>query len=338
VDEAHIFHDTNLLADGYRRLGYWLIAGLIAFYAVFFAWLWMRSRRLSNELAQPIAGVAGMLEQIGHGDFRPAPVHSSIAEVGGIATAVVDTGRRLEMAQAELQQAVAEAQEAAEAKSRFLSNMSHEFRTPLNAISGFGQLLSLEQNPAIRAQAEEIVRASDHLTALVEDILDFSSLDRGTRLALEQVDAAALVAECVELIQADLEQRGLALERCELPPGLRLQADARRLKQILLNLLSNAIKYNRPGGTVRIGGEVCGGRARLWVEDSGEGLTAEQQAQLFVPFQRLGRENSTIPGSGIGLVLSRELAQRMRGEIGFSSEPGRGSRFWVEVPVMSGEM
>jgi signal transduction histidine kinase len=337
VDEAQIFHDTNRLADGYRRLGYWLIAGLVAFYAVFFAWMWTRSRRLSNELAQPIAGVAGMLEQIGHGNFRPAPVHSRIAEVSGIATAVVDTGRRLETAQAGLQQAVTEAQEAAETKSRFLSNMSHEFRTPLNAISGFGQLLSLEQDPAIRSQAEEIVRASDHLAALVEDILDFSSLDRGTRLVLEPIDAAVLVAGCVELIQADLEQHGLALECCELPPELWLQADARRLKQILLNLLSNAIKYNRPGGTVRIGGELDGGCARLWVEDSGEGLTVEQQAQLFVPFQRLGRENSTIPGTGIGLVLSRELAQRMRGEIGFSSEPGRGSRFWVEVPVVSGE-
>ena len=176
--------------------------------------------------------------------------------------------------------------------------------------------------------------ASRHLTSLVDDILDLSSIEsRQQQLQLQPVDIGPLLRGCAELVQPEVQQRRLQLQvQNEANPPLFVLADPRRLRQVLLNLLSNAIKYNSPQGIIRMGYEVRAGGVRLWVDDSGSGLSVEQQAQLFQPFQRLGRENSNIPGTGIGLVLCRELAELMGGEMGFLSEAGMGSRFWIELP------
>jgi CheY-like chemotaxis protein len=217
--------------------------------------------------------------------------------------------------------------------------MSHELRTPLNAIYGFGQLIEMEaqDKPDARQEADyarEIVNASRHLTSLVDDILDLSSIEsRRQQLQLQPVEIGALLQGCAELVQPEVQQRGLQLQMmAAVDAALYVQADARRLRQVVLNLLSNAIKYNSPQGLIGIGYEVRSDCVRLWVEDSGAGLTAEQQSQLFQPFQRLGRESSNIPGTGIGLVLCRELANLMGGEMGFRSTAGSGSRFWIDLP------
>lgn len=244
---------------------------------------------------------------------------------------------RLKQVQEDLRRATLEAQEASRAKSRFLSSMSHELRTPLNAIQGFAQLIELEVVGKSDASQEadyarEIINASRHLTALVDDILDLSSTEAQRRqLKLEPVEVGALFASCAEMILPQLREQGLQFRAMNVEPPLYVKADARRLRQILLNLLSNAIKYNRHQGRIVLGYEVRPGGVRLWVEDNGEGLDSEQQARLFQPFQRLGREGSNIPGTGIGLVLCDELAALMGGSIGFESEPGRGSRFWVDL-------
>ncbi len=246
---------------------------------------------------------------------------------------------RLKQVQEELRRASLEAQAASQAKSRFLSSMSHELRTPLNAIYGFGQLIELEaqDKPDAKHEADyarEIVNASRHLTSLVDDILDLSSIEsRRQQLKLQPVEVGALLHGCAELVLPDVQQRQLQLQVLAEPDaGLYVQADPRRVRQVLLNLLSNAIKYNSPQGLIRLGYEVRSDCVRLWVEDNGAGLSLEQQAGLFQPFQRLGRENSSIPGTGIGLVLCRELASLMAGEMGFSSALGTGSRFWVDLP------
>ena len=467
VDEEAIFRETNRLAERYLHIGYLLIAGLLVFYLLFFALMWLRSRRLSQQLVQPIDGVIGMMQQLGQGNYQPPAPSSSIHELSSMAQAVLHTGEqlqaseakrfeaqrilqlvlestteslwevdapsmtiklsehflkrfglshermpfseynqrvhpndlerirhlrqlfagsgedqfeaeyryadargeyawllsrgkvlerdaegralriagthvditRLKQVQEELRRASLDAQAASQAKSRFLSSMSHELRTPLNAICGFGQLIELEaqDKPDARQEADyarEIVNASRHLTSLVDDILDLSSIEsRRQQLNLQPVAVGELLHSCAELVQPEVQQRQLQLQLVgEADAGLYVQADLRRVRQVLLNLLSNAIKYNSPKGLIRLGYEIRSNAVRLWVEDNGAGLSAEQQANLFQPFQRLGRENSNIPGTGIGLVLCRELASLMGGEMGFHSQAGSGSRFWIDLP------
>lgn len=243
----------------------------------------------------------------------------------------------LKHVQDDLRQASLEAQAASQAKSRFMSSVTHELRTPLNAIQGFAQLLRLQYPQTTEPQGtdylEEILRASQHLTQLVGDVLDWSSLqvDR-PRLDFQAIPTTTLFAECAELVrnEANAQQLTLILNA---DPTLAVRGEQRRLRQVLLNLLSNAIKYNRPAGRVILSAEARGEQVRLQVEDTGMGMSIEQQAQLFEPFQRLGRENTAIQGTGIGLVLSRELATLMGGTLGFESEVGRGSRFWIDLPL-----
>lgn len=243
----------------------------------------------------------------------------------------------LKAVQNDLRLATREAEAASAAKTRLISSISHELRTPLNAIHGFAQLMRMER-PAQEGgehgdYLDEILTASRHLNQLVADIIDWSALHaEKPRLELAPVEVTGLVRECAELIGPDLNKQGLSLE-LELPDSpLSLPADRRRLRQILLNLLSNAIKYNSPGGRVVLGCEAREGRVRLYVKDTGMGIPDELQDQLFQPFQRLGRENTHIQGSGIGLSLCRDLARLMNGRMGFASQSGKGSRFWVDLP------
>ncbi|VXD04959.1 Histidine kinase [Pseudomonas sp. 8Z] len=467
VDEERIFQGTNQLAKRYQHIGYWLIAGLLLFYLLFFAGMWWRSRQLSEQLARPINGVVDMAASLGQGEYPADAPRSHIHEVDALAEAMQQAARqlqiserkrqdthellqlvldntteslwqidaqaltielserfvrrfglganlltlsefnqrvhpddlerlrhlrrlfaeqgeeyfdaeyrylncrgeyvwllsrgrllerdatgwprriagthvditRLKLAQEELRHASLQAQTASQAKSRFLSSMSHELRTPLNAIHGFAQLIELETQDKAGAQQEadyarEIVQASRHLTSLVDDILDLSSIEnRRQQLQLQAIEIGTLLKGCAELVQPEVQQRKLQLQVMPAAdPALYVQGDPRRVRQILLNLLSNAIKYNSPQGAIRVGYEVRPNCVRLWVEDTGPGLAEGQVARLFQPFQRLGRESSNIPGTGIGLMLCRELASLMDGEVGVRSELGVGSRFWLDLP------
>lgn len=232
-----------------------------------------------------------------------------------------------------------QAQAANVAKTRFLSSMSHELRTPLNAIQGFAQMIQLELSDrpggddSLQQYSAEILTASHHLCLLVDDILDLARIEsEQTELRLEPVDVRPIMSECLELVRPQAREHDLHVES-HLPDGpLLVLAEPRRLRQVLLNLLSNAIKYNRPYGHLSLSCKIGMQHLRLVVEDTGYGISAEKQAQLFKPFQRLGHENSNIKGTGIGLVLCRELAAMMQGQIGFTSEPGVGSSFWIELP------
>ena len=249
----------------------------------------------------------------------------------------IDALKRVEE---ELRAATLQAQAASEAKGRLLSGISHELRTPLNAILGFAQLMRMDCDDESQSEAaeylDEILLASRHLNQLLGEILEWSSLqNEPAQLELQAVDVCKLMRECAELVSLDVQQRGLHLQ-LQLPDEpLQVLAEPRRLRQVLLNLLSNAMKYNVPDGHISLRTETSPGHVRLLVEDTGLGIEPAQQAQVFEPFQRLGRENSMIQGTGIGLSLCLEFARLMNGQLGLHSEPGVGSRFWIELPRLA---
>ncbi len=241
---------------------------------------------------------------------------------------------------AELESAKAAAEKANLAKSDFLSSMSHELRTPLNAILGFAQLMQSSSPPPSPAQMRstgQILQAGWYLLELINEILDLALIESGKlALSIESVSLAEVMLESRALIEPQAQQRGIAMAfpHFELPCFVR--TDRIRLKQILINLLSNAIKYNRAGGTVRVDCATSAPeRIRINVRDTGEGLSEEQQLQLFQPFNRLGKEAGTEEGTGIGLVVCKRLIELTGGSIGVTSSVGEGSVFWIELGLTS---
>ncbi|MDB6148907.1 MAG: Histidine kinase [Chthoniobacter sp.] len=229
-----------------------------------------------------------------------------------------------------------QADRANRAKSEFLSRMSHELRTPLNAILGFGQLLEMDNiSDGQREEVRHILKGGRHLLDLVNEVLDISRIESGhMHLSPEPVRVSEVLKEAIDLIRPLAAQRripitGSAATLCD----RHVLADRQRLKQVLLNLLSNAIKYNREGGSVNVECSEIEGRLRFSVSDTGVGIQVDKLAQLFQPFERLGADRGPIEGTGLGLALSKRLAELMGGSMGVESTAGRGSTFWVEVAL-----
>ncbi len=233
------------------------------------------------------------------------------------------------------------AREAAEvsnrAKSDFLSRMSHELRTPLNAMLGFAQLLEIDQrhplDAAQRPWVGQIQQAGWHLLEMINDVLDLSRIESGNlNLHTTTVDLRVAVAASVALLASDAARKGVRISEDLTEDASAVLGDATRIKQILTNLLSNAVKYNADNGRVHIGARTVADTVEIAVTDTGMGMTPEQMEGLFKPFNRLGRERSTLQGTGIGLVISQRLAELMGGTIGVKSLPGEGSSFVLRLP------
>jgi len=236
----------------------------------------------------------------------------------------------------ELRLAKLAAEQANEAKSEYLSRMSHELRTPLNAILGFAQLLELDDLDADqRDNLGHILSGARHLLSLINEVLDIAAIEAGRlSLSLEPVALADVAAETITLIRPLADQQHIVVGGPDLSCGTHVLGDRQRLKQVLLNLLSNAVKYNREGGSVQLACEpVAGGRLRIKVSDTGLGIPAEAVERLFVPFERVADERG-IEGTGLGLPLSKRLAEAMGGTLELTSTPGQGSSFWVELPLV----
>jgi signal transduction histidine kinase/ActR/RegA family two-component response regulator len=296
-----------------------------------------------------------------------APLGGSLGRVvpwiilgGGLAAALVVAGvirllaRRREYAMtlvdertAELRQTLddleaarAVADAANRSKNAFLSRMSHELRTPLNAVLGFAQLLELDDiNSEQREAVEQILKGGTHLLELINEVLDIARIDSGDlALSPEPVLVSDVLNETLDLMRPLAAQRSIHLAADRRASCTKyVFADRQRLKQILLNLLSNAVKYNRIGGTVSVACEqIEPTRIRLKVSDTGPGIRPEHLELLFVPFERLGADRTDVVGTGIGLALSRRLAEAMSGTIDVDSTFGQGSTFTIELPLVEG--
>ncbi|MBF0248386.1 MAG: HAMP domain-containing histidine kinase [Alphaproteobacteria bacterium] len=245
--------------------------------------------------------------------------------------------QELETLTADLKKARDQAEAASSSKSKFLSHMSHELRTPMNAILGFGQLLEYSELDEQQSVAvTQILNSGRTLTHLIDQILELNEImTGGVRVTVETVMPSIIVDDVMAMLATLAEGRVVSVSAADdFDRKLTMVTDRNRLRQVLLNLVNNAIKYNRPDGLVTIGAvRVADDTVRFSVRDTGEGIPLERQYEVFEPFNRLGRENMSIEGTGIGLTITRELVDKLGGSIDFVSTPGQGTVFHVDLPV-----
>jgi PAS domain S-box-containing protein len=260
----------------------------------------------------------------------------------GVFAAARDVTERKQFEQAlqksnvELESAKVVADKANLAKSDFLSSMSHELRSPLNAILGFAQLMESAVPLPTASQAariSQILQAGWHLLKLINEILDLAVIESGqVSLSMEHVSLAEVMYECRSMMEPQAQERGIQMTFPLFDNPIFVRADRTRLKQIVINLLSNAIKYNKTQGTVVVDCAVSAPeRIRIGFTDTGAGLAPDKLAQLFQPFNRLGQKAGGVAGTGIGLIVTKRLTEMMGGVLGVESTPGTGSVFWCEL-------
>ncbi len=293
---------------------------------------------LARSIGGPVRAVADGAGRIAGGELSLRLPEEGPGEVGELTRAFNEMAERLEVSHAELEQQNEELRESERGKTELVSIVSHELRTPLASVLGFtALLLKREFDAPTRRHYLGIVDAqARRLAALLEDFLDVQRIEHeGVDLATEKVDLAQLLDEQVQLYAAQSPKHRLAVELVERP--LTVRGDPGRLAQVVGNLLSNAIKYSPEGGTVQLVAARSPGGVRIAVRDEGLGIPEEQQSRIFTKFFRGDAGATGITGTGLGLAVSREIVEAHGGSIGFDSDPGEGTTFWLELPRTNGE-
>ena len=239
----------------------------------------------------------------------------------------------------ELQDAKNRAEKANRAKSEFLTSMSHELKTPLNAIIGYSEMLYLDSSTELNEEqlhcSTSINQAGHHLFGLIDNVLDLATIESGkVNLEMRTVNLKQTLEHCIAITKIMANKNNIEITmKDSVSDDLSVRSDKTKLCQIVLNLISNAIKYNRKNGSVDIDCYESKGKFKIDIRDTGYGIPEETKQALFLPFNRLGQENSQIEGTGVGLVICKSLIELMGGEIGFESEQDKGSCFYVTIPA-----
>jgi signal transduction histidine kinase len=293
---------------------------------------------LARSIGRPIKAVAEGAQRLAAGDLSLRLPPEGPGEVGELTRSFNEMAERLEASHRELEQQNEELRESERMKTELVNIVSHELRTPLASVLGFtALLLKREFDPPTRRHYLGIVDAqARRLAALLEDFLDVQRIEHeGVDLAEERVDVAGLLDEQAQLYAAQSPKHRVELDVAERP--LTVRADPNRLAQVVGNLLSNAIKYSPEGGRVHVRALRSNGGVRIAVRDEGLGIPEEQQDRIFTKFFRGDAGATGITGTGLGLAVSREIVEAHGGRIGFDSDPGEGSTFWLELPGQNGE-
>jgi signal transduction histidine kinase len=334
--ENKLAADAASDAEGRTKLA--VIVGAVAV-GVSMALITLFGIVLARSIGRPIRAAASGANRIAGGELSLRLPPEGPGEVGELIRAFNSMAERLEQGRKELEAQNEELRESERMKTELVSIVSHELRTPLASVLGFtALLLKRDFDPPTRRHYLGIVDVqARRLAALLEDFLDVQRIEHeGVDLATEMVDLAALLDEQAQLYAAQSPKHRLEVELAERP--LTVRGDPNRLAQVVGNLLSNAIKYSPDGGTVELVAARSGDGVRIAVRDEGRGIPTNQQDRIFTKFFRGDAGATGITGTGLGLAVSREIVEAHGGTIGFDTDPGEGSTFWLVLPGPNGRV
>ncbi|WP_417877010.1 ATP-binding protein [Vibrio sp.] len=340
VGENEMYATSRALEQKYHNIGYILICGLVAFYTLFLILIWRSSKQMSEFIAQPLTQIQGMVNQVGHGDFQLAHEGFRLKELNETANALIHMSSKLDRLTSELTEAKRSAEDANITKSQFISNVSHEIRTPMNSILGLSHiLLNSDLTAEQKNNLMKIDKSGKHLLSLINDILDLSKLE-ANKIDIENVPFSiqATIQDVQDIFEHKAKQKGVELYTKVDQSIPNLIGDQLRIKQILLNYVSNAIKFTKGGEVTLVVGVMERTEKRIHlhfsVMDTGIGLSEHDQAVVFDSYQQADASTTRkYGGTGLGLTISKRIAELMGGYVGVESELDKGSNFWFTIEL-----